>query len=382
MKYRFDEQMKKNVMTYGIVAIIAVLTYFIFFNYPIVKNYLSGLFTLLFPFILGCAVAFLLNQPMIYVEKKLKAKTKLKDQTIRKISAISALIFGIAIVSLFLMLLIPQLVTSVKSLVNEFPSYLKQFESFVDEMIIKYELDANIINSLFGTQQEITTKITNFFSGLVPQVVNVSYQMMKSLFNVLLGIVAGLYLMLDKEKFFRFAKKVNYAFFPKNAADYIRILTLRTNDIFNNFIIGKAIDSLIIGILCYVGMSILQLPYALLLSVIVGCTNMIPVFGPFIGAVPGIFILMIIKPIDALWFSLFILVLQQFDGNILGPLILGDKLGIPSLCILFSVVVGGGLFGVVGMFIGVPTFAIIYSAIKEYLDYRLKKMEVVDIDKT
>ena len=170
-----------------------------------------------------------------------------------------------------------------------------------------------------------------------------------------------------------YVKKINYAIFPIQASEYLHRMALASADIFNNFIIGKAIDSLIIGILCYIGSLIFQFPYALLLSVFVGVTNMIPVFGPFIGAVPGMFILFIIHPITALYFALFIFVLQQFDGNILGPLILGAKLGLPSIGILFSVVIGGGLFGIIGMFIGVPCFAVIYMAVKEFVAYRLEK---------
>ena len=183
-------------------------------------------------------------------------------------------------------------------------------------------------------------------------------------------------MMMDKERLLRYFKKLNYAVFPKNVAEYTHRLMLSSSQIFNNFIIGKAIDSLIIGILCYVGSVLLGFPYAILLSVVVGVTNMIPVFGPFIGAIPGVVLLFIIHPITAVYYALFILVLQQFDGNILGPLILGDKLGLPSIGILFSVVIGGGLFNVVGMFIGVPCFAVIYMAVREWTHYRLEKRQV------
>ena len=165
-------------------------------------------------------------------------------------------------------------------------------------------------------------------------------------------------------------------FFPEEVSKYFHRMSLLSSKIFNNFIVGKAIDSLIIGILCYVGSLIFQFPYALLLSVFVGVTNMIPVFGPFIGAIPGVVILFIIHPITAVYFALFVFALQQFDGNVLGPMILGDKLGLPSIGILFSVCIGGGLFGIVGMFIGVPCFAVFYVAVKEFVHYRLEKKGV------
>ena len=153
-------------------------------------------------------------------------------------------------------------------------------------------------------------------------------------------------------------------------------MALSSCDIFNNFIIGKAIDSNIIGILCYIGTVVFKFPYGILVSVFIGVTNMIPVFGPFIGGIPGTLIMFMIDPWLALWFALFVFALQQFDGNFLGPLILGDKLGIPTIGILFSVCIGGGLFGVAGMFIGVPCFAVIYQAIREYINIRLEKKEL------
>ncbi len=210
--------------------------------------------------------------------------------------------------------------------------------------------------------------------------VSYTLQLGSTVFDVLVAIISALYMLVDKERLSSYAKKTVYALCPMNVAKYLHRMTLKSADIFNNFIVGKAIDSTIIGILCYIGCSILQFPYALLLSVFVGVTNMIPVFGPFIGAIPGVFILLIINPIQSLYFALFIFALQQFDGNILGPYILGDKLGLPSIGILFSVTIGAGLFGLVGMFIGVPAFAVVYYAYKEFINDKLNEKEI-DIHK-
>lgn len=381
MKFQFDDGMQKKILTYSSIAAIAILLYFLFSNFFTITSWLSSMFHLISPFIFGFAIAFLLNKPMMIIEAKLLKKTPLKANHKRSLAAVLAVILGILAVGLFLALLIPQLIDSIFSLMQNAPQYIEDFQVFINQMIVRYELDMNQITALFG-EFDIFNRLTTFFSDALPKMVTYSYQLTSGVFNIFLSIMAALYILIDKEQLVRHVKVANYALFPKQVADYFVRLQRDANDVFNNFIIGKAIDSLIIGVLCYIGLTVLNLPYALLLSVIVGITNMIPVFGPFIGAVPGIFILLLIKPIEAVYFALFILVLQQFDGNILGPLILGDRLGLPSIWILFAVCVGGGLFGVVGMFIGVPVFAIIYAAVRELVYFRLKKknMQIDDID--
>lgn len=378
MKIHFDDDMKKKILTYGSVAAIGILLYFSVFNMDSIHGFFSSFFGLISPFILGFAIAFLLNKPMEFIEEKLLGKLKIKQTHKRNIAAIGAIIFGIIIVGAFLALLIPQLAQSIFSLIQAAPGYIEDTQNFVTELMKEYTFDLEEVKTMFGGF-DLFEKLTTFFTSALPEMIRLSYRFASGIFNVVLGIMSGLYILIDKEKLLYQTKVMNYAIFPKEVADYLVRLANHTADIFNNFIIGKAIDSLIIGILCYIGLIIMNMPYALLLSVIVGVTNMIPVFGPFIGAVPGIIILMIIHPIYALYFALFILLLQQFDGNILGPLILGDKLGLPSIGILFAVCVGGGLFGIIGMFIGVPIFAVIYSGIKEFLRYRLMKKNI-DID--
>lgn len=372
MNLHFDESMKKKIITYGSVAIITIIIFFSFYNMEALKGFLNNLLSLLSPFILGFGIAFILNKPMMFIETKLLGNLNIKQGHKRTIAAISALIIGIAAVTLFFCLLIPQLVGSIISLVDSFPKYVKDFQIYLDEIIAENDLDVSEIQKLFG-DRDIFNRLTQIVTDALPQMARMSYSFMNMLLNVVLGIMSALYMMLDKEKLCRHLRIAVYAIFPKDTAGYLLHISETSAAIFNNFIIGKAIDSCIIGILCYIGMSILQLPYALLLAVIVGVTNMIPVFGPFIGAVPGVFLLLIIHPIDAVYFAVFILLLQQFDGNILGPLILGDKLGLPSLWILFAVCVGGGIFGILGMFIGVPVFAVIYTLLKEFFAYRLKQ---------
>lgn len=372
---QINDEMKKKIITYVIIALITIVFYFIFFHFDSIRAYLDGIFKLLSPFIIGFAFAFLLNEPMDYIEFKLFRNWQIKEKLKHTLAAILALCLGIIVVGLFLLILLPQLFKSVYSLISVFPGYFDEFEKTVVAFVNDYNIDVKQISDWLN-QVNLLDKFSAVFTSFITNVPLLFYSFTKGIMDLIVSIMAAFYMMLEKKRFMRYVKKINYALLPKNFADYLTEKVIVSGQIFNDFIIGKFIDSLIIGILCYVGMLILNLPYALLLAVIVGITNMIPVFGPFIGAIPGIFILLIIHPLYALYFAIFILLLQQFDGNILGPLILGDRLGIPSLFILFSVCVGGGLFGIIGMFIGVPVFTVFYLIVKEIVNYLLDKKKL------
>lgn len=375
MKSKLTEEMRRKVWQYVIIIAIGITIYFAYFKIDILVGLVQTTFSLAMPFILGFAIAFLLNRPMLFFEDKVFGKTKLKPQMKRNLSAIVALIIGIIVVGAFLALLIPQLLDSVFSLVKAFPGYVEEFQEFAEDFVQNNGIDQDIITKYISGTDWLTA-LTDIVTKALPQMAKLTYQFGSTLLNVLVAIMSGLYMLMDKTRLSGYVKKINYAIFPREVSEYLHRMILASGEVFNNFIIGKAIDSLIIGVLCYIGALIFQFPYALLLAVVVGVTNMIPVFGPFIGAVPGIAILFIIHPITALYFALFVFALQQFDGNILGPLILGDKLGLPSIGILFSVCIGGGLFGIVGMFIGVPCFTVFYMAVKEFVHYRLRAKEI------
>lgn len=376
MKLKINEEMHRKIIAAIVVVAVGITIYFAFYKIDLLMNAFRMIMGLMMPFILGFAIAFLLNKPMMMFEQKVFKNLRLKQQTKRNIATVVTVVLAIIIVIFFLALLIPQLVESMFSLIASFPGYVADFQKFAESYMSDHAINAAELTK-YIENTDFFDKITNVVTTALPQMLKFTFQFGSTMLDILLGIMSAVYMLMDKERLMRYVKKINYAVFPVEASAYLHRMALASADIFNNFIIGKAIDSLIIGILCYIGSLIFQFPYALLLSVFVGVTNMIPVFGPFIGAIPGIFILFIIHPIEALYFALFVFVLQQFDGNILGPMILGDKLGMPSIGILFSVVVGGGLFGVVGMFIGVPCFAVIYAAVKEFVNYRLDKKKIL-----
>ena len=206
----------------------------------------------------------------------------------------------------------------------------------------------------------------------LPKLATYSYGFVRGIINFILAVVSGFYILLDREKLIRVIKKLNYSIFNLDTAKGLNFWIIDVKTVFEQYIVGNIIDSTIIGITCYIGTLILQIPYAPMIGLIVGVTNLIPVFGPFLGAIPVIVILLLINPISALIFAIFILILQQIDGNVIKPIVLGDKLGMSGFWILFSVTIGGGLFGVLGMFLGVPVFALFYSALREYSNLRLK----------
>ncbi|MBR2066813.1 MAG: AI-2E family transporter, partial [Solobacterium sp.] len=223
------------------------------------------------------------------------------------------------------------------------------------------------------------TKLTEWLTGAqggLSRLVSYSISLLRTVFNFFVGVIISIYLLMDEEKFRRQIKSIIYAFTDSDKADRVVEITRLTGKTFNSFIFGKFIDSLIIGVITYFVLMIMKMPYAPLISFVVGVTNMIPVFGPFIGAVPSIIILLIINPWKALEFAIFIFILQQIDGNIIGPRILGDAVGLPTLWVMFAIIVGGALFGAVGMFIGVPVFSVIYVLLGKIIENNLAKKEI------
>lgn len=376
MKIKFDHESRLRIASGIIVTFVGVLTYFLFLNFNGIQSSIQNIFNILFPFIVGFIIAFLLNPLMICLEQRIFLRIGLKPKLSRNLASMLALCIGLVLVVVFMIVVANQLRESVESLMKNYPSYIQSFEEFLESFFKRFNLNKEEIPSIAALGKDFIAFLSQGVKKFAPQMFNAGIGFVLLILRILIGIIAGLYLLMDKEKFLRQCKKLNYAIFPLDVAHYLNHFMKILKRIFYDFIVGKSIDSFIIGIICYIGMSIFGFKYAALISVIIAITNMIPVFGPFIGAVPGALLLLIVDPIQSVYFLIFVFVLQQFDGNILGPYILGDKLGIPSFWILFSVTIGGALFGFVGMFIGVPVFAAIYYLVKEFVDYRLSKKQI------
>lgn len=376
MKIKLSKEAIENILTYSISGLIIVIIYFLIKHTPNIISVLGNFLSIVMPFVFGMCIAFIVLPVIKIVEEKWLVNSKLNDKNKRVIAVILGMLTLLLVVGSFFAILIPQLYFSVNTLVGLMPGYLDSARDFTINILIGNDF----LNQLFDKVIEygetlLTTLLTNV-SSFLPSLINYSYSFIATIGNILIGLIIAIYMLLDKEKFTLQIKKVMYSVLPKKAGDTLIDVGNLTARMFNQFIFGKALDSLIIGVICFIVLSIFDFPYALLISFIVGLTNMIPVFGPFIGAIPSIFILLIIDPVKAAWFSLFILILQQIDGNIIGPSILGDSMGLPSLWIMFAIIVGGGLFGIVGMFIGVPVFSVIYILSKNIVEKVLEKKNI------
>jgi len=321
----------------------------------------------------GLIFAFLMGPIVVFFEQKALISFKWKKNTKRLVSVILTLLITLEIIVLFFSFIIPQLITSLSSITEKLPQYIIVVEDLLGDWLINYRIQNEWVNLILNSSEDLLVNFLTTIQSYIPLILDYSWQFTKMVFNLLLGIAIAMYILIDKERFSLQTKKVLYVLVGQKSGDYLVDLSRLSSNMVHRFILGKMLDSLIIGIICYIGMLIIGLSYPVLLSVIVGVTNMIPVFGPFIGAIPGALILILVEPFQALWFVLFIIVLQQFDGNYLGPRILGDSMGLPSLWIMFAIIVGGGYFGVVGMFLGVPIFAVIYIVSKKIVANKLER---------
>lgn len=328
------------------------------------------------PFIIGFVIAYLLNFILVFFEEKVLVFDSIKNmkkKNKRGLSLLFTYITTFLIIYLFMKFVFPQVVDSLVGLVNDVPTYVTNLTNLLEDMTSKLNTDSKYVLLAMEKWNEFINYIISVITNLLPILGDTIKSIASSVWNIVLGLVISIYLLMDKENFCALSKKMTFALLSKKHAEKVVELNHRSNDTFGKFISGKIIDSVIIGILTFVILTIFKIPYTLLISVIIGITNIIPFFGPFFGAIPSFIIIMFVSPIKALWFLLIIFVIQQLDGNIIGPKILGDSIGISAFWILFSLLVAGKLLGLVGMIIGVPLFAIIYSILKDIIEEKLSK---------
>lgn len=344
------------------VILIGTLIIKLIISWNETKSSLNSIISAITPFLIGAFIAYLLNPLMKYLDKKLfRGLFKIKSAKVSKYSALAlSYLFVIGIIYICFSYIIPQFMNSITELVQAIPAYYESIYDFLNNLEANYpNIDFNYINNLLvEAEPNLINTLKSFASNALPLIYTTGVSVIKGLLNMIIAIIVSIYMLSDKETISKNFKRMLYAFIPDNICDTLMRNLSECNKIFSSFIIGKSIDSLIIGIICFVSMSIFRMPYALIISVIVGVTNMIPYFGPFIGAVPGTLILILISPFKALGFLLLILVLQQFDGLYLGPKILGSSTGLKPLWIIIAITIGGNIAGVIGMFFGVPIMAV------------------------
>lgn len=328
------------------------------------------------PFIFGFFFAYLIRPIVATLEKPLKKIKKGKGEKIKRvISIVVSYLIVIGALTIIIVYIFPQMKNSVKDIGNSVKNGYNYVTNHLDEMNAMIPV-INLGSVIEYIQNNLIDKLMSNSGTIVPFVYHFSSSVLTSLYNIFMGLVISIYMIIDGQKLKKSIKRIIYALSPIEKAPAICKTISKCNHIFNGFLFGKAVDSLIIGILCFIAMSILQLPYSLLLSVIVGITNMIPYFGPIIGAIPGFVIYLFIDPKLSLVFAIMILILQQFDGLYLGPKILGDLTGIKPLWVIFGIVIGGAYFGAVGMFLGVPTVAVFMYLADLFIESKLKKKKI------
>lgn len=365
-----------TISVYSMITAAAVIVFYLAVSQiGTFTDKMGEMIKILNPILIGFAMAYLLNFILKFYEdtiletslfKKLKLKSK------RGLGLLFTYITAFLLIGLFIQFVLPQLVESIVGLVNDIPTYISNAGKIINELLLEFEIGEEYTSIVNENINGFLNYIIQVAANLLPVLGGVLANVLSSVWNIVIGLVVSIYLLIDKEKFFGLSKKITFAFLSKAKADRLIELTHRSNDTFGRFLSGKILDSTIIGILTFVLLSILKMPYVLLISVIVGITNIIPFFGPFIGAIPSFIIILFVSPIQALWFLVLIFIIQQIDGNIIGPKILGDSIGISAFWILFSILVAGKFLGLLGMVIGVPLFAVIYSIIKEVVEGRLK----------
>ena len=367
------------------VIFISILLVVIFTNLPGFFAMIRELMGILSPLIIGVVIAFLLNPLANFVDCRLQPfllRRKMKPEKAEKLSRVAALLFalvmGVLIVYAFFSILMPQLYDSVVGIASNAQVYYESAERWITNILednpeilgyVERALDAGfdfiknwLTTSFLSDVQKVVSTLTTSVVAVVSGVI-----------NFLVGFVASIYILWSKKTFLAQVKKIIVALFKPATAEHLFEIGRYSNRIFNGFVIGKIIDSLIIGVLCYIGMAILKLPYPALVATVVGVTNIIPFFGPFIGAVPCALLILLVNPLQAFYFIIFIIVLQQIDGNVIGPKILGNTVGISGFWVLASITVATGLFGFAGMLLGVPVFAIIYMIISNAINAALRK---------
>lgn len=368
-----------TIITFSVCLLLVVVVQ----NAGVISGYIKTIAEVLAPVTWGVVIAYLANPIMKVIERFLKKifdKEKPHPKLTRGLATAFSLILILAALVALIASLLPQVIDSVVGIANNFTIYIGNFQTWIYGLFENYPQITEGINNVFNT---IQPKIIETVNNIIPQLANVAVKLkdgavvfILALKDFVIGFVVAIYLLCGKERFLAQLRKLVCAIFPKDAAGSIFNVAAHTNYTLSGFISGKIIDSFIIGVITFISMTIMKMDFVALISVVIGVTNIIPFFGPFIGAIPCAFLLLVAAPKQVIPFVIFIVILQQFDGNILGPKILGDSTGLSSFWVMVAIFLGGGLFGFAGMLLGVPVFAVIYSLVSEFLDFLLAKKGV------
>lgn len=390
-KHRYSQYIGWGITAFAVIA-AGVLFYFsIDYMGDLVKA-IRSLMGILSPFIWGLVISYLLVPSMMMYERKLfrplvasikkrRPKVTLSKKLPRVLALILAEIVMLLLIAALIYLIVPQVYDSISAIITNSPAYFESASKAIDNLLHDFPEIEMYATKVFGNITETLTKwATNTLlpsmENIVTNITTGVFSVVKAVYNIAIGMIVSIYILYNKEPFIAHYRKALYCIFKPEKARKISSALRFADRTFMGFIVGKLLDSAIIGMICYVGCVVMRMPYDLLISVIIGVTNIIPFFGPFIGAIPSALLVLLVDPKMCLWFVIFIIVLQQIDGNIIGPKILGTSIGINGFWVLFSIVFFGGLFGFWGMLLGVPTFVIIYTAVERAVNRKLESRQL------
>lgn len=375
---------KKLFRSYMLLITFAVALVLLLTKIDVLLSGLGVALGLLKPFFIGFAIAFVLNIPYTVILdglNRMDAKGKLKKVK-NPIAIIGAYVLCIGIIVGIFAIIIPELGRSINSLISNSEEYMDNIQGFfiwLSQFDFSWlaELDLNqILTSLKAELTAFLNKSINALSAVFPQIFSMTASVISIVANFFIAMIVSIYLLVSKEDLCRQIKKLTYAFLPRSWADECVEIVRLSSQCFTNFVTGQLMEACILGLLCFVGMTIFRFEYAFLISMMIGVSAIIPVVGAFIGTVPGVLLLLFVEPMQAIWFVVFILVLQQIEGNLIYPKVVGESVGLPALWVLMGIVVGGGVGGVLGMLLGVPVFTIVYKLTSKITHDRLQKREI------
>ncbi len=388
-----------NYLMWGLtifcVLCALLVLFFAIYRWYYIRNFIVAILNIFMPFIYGLVIAYLLNPCIVWFEKKVY--NKLADKIVkggnkrkfaRTMSLFTTTVIFVGFIVLLFSFFIPELISSLQMFVTNVTEYVNNTKEILIHVFGGSDSIREFINDNYSKVSDTFIGWVNdgMLNDLISSLGNGIFKTFKLIYNFIIGYIIAVYILIDKERFKGQIRKLLYSLFDDDKINVILDNVSYTDKIFMGFFSAKLIDSLIIGLICFAGMLLFRMPYALIIAVIVGVTNIIPYFGPFIGAVPSALLILLVAPQKCIPFIIFVFVLQQFDGNILGPKLMGNKTGLSSFWVLFSLLIFGGMFGVIGMIIGVPIFSIIYNFVGRIIKDRLKSknlsIETEDYEKT
>lgn len=343
----------KNVLliiTYSVLLIFALI------NYQPILAFIGKILDLISPFFIAVGIAYVFNIPLKFYLNKLPEQMKYR----KALAAVLTLVTILLIFFVIIRIIAPQLQESIGMLIDNVPGYIEKSNEFINKLTAEFEFSEEMLTQINNLIGEASKWLMSFATDLLPRLLAIGKGVTNGIMNLFLALIIAVYMTVSKEKLLNQLKNVLYAFLPEPVNSYVNHAATMANSTFSSFISGQLVEAVIIGVLCYIGCLVLKIPYAPILAVVIGCTNIIPIFGPIIGTFVCAVLIVFVSPIKAVIFIVFGICLQQFESNLIYPKVVGTSVGLSGLWVLFAITLGGGLFGLVGMLLGLPTFAVLY----------------------